>query len=63
MLLNLQDLQSMIQWNEQMGIRVFRLSSELFHHKTNPKVESYSFEFAIPLLQSIGTLANVMDID
>lgn len=56
-LLNLQDLLSMIQWNEQMGIRVFRLSSELFPHKTNPKVESYSFEFAIPLLQSIGTLA------
>ena len=36
-LLNLQDLQSMIQWNEQMGIRVFRLSSELFLIKPIPK--------------------------
>ena len=29
-LLNLEDLLKMIQWNEDNGIKVFRLSSELF---------------------------------
>ena len=55
---NLQDLLVMIQWNEDHGIKVFRLSSELFVHKTNPKVENYTFDFAIPLLKEIGILAN-----
>ena len=42
---NLDDLLIMIQWNEDNGIKVFRLSSELFPHKTNPKVPDYDFEF------------------
>ncbi len=54
---NLQDLLIMIEWNEQHGIRVFRLSSELFMHKTNPKVPDYDYEFAKPLLKQIGNLA------
>ena len=29
---NLDDLVKMIQWNEENGIKVFRLSSELFPH-------------------------------
>ena len=29
----------MIQWNEDNGIRVFRLSSEMFCHMTNPKLK------------------------
>ena len=37
-LANLEDLLKMLQWNEENGIRVFRLSSEIFPHKTNPKV-------------------------
>ena len=37
-LANLDDLLTMIQWNEDNGIRVFRLSSEMFQHKTNPRV-------------------------
>ena len=28
----------MMDWNEANGIKVFRLSSELFPHKSNPKV-------------------------
>ena len=32
---NLKDLIKMIHWNEKNGIKVFRLSSELFMHKTN----------------------------
>ena len=36
------------------GIRVFRLSSEMFQHKTNPKVPDYDFDFAWDLLRQIG---------
>tara|TARA_X000000950_G_scaffold287778_1_gene401589 strand:- start:12099 stop:13007 length:909 start_codon:yes stop_codon:yes gene_type:complete len=56
-LLNLKDLLKMIEWNEQNGIKVFRLSSELFLHKTNPKVPDYDYEFAKELLKQIGDLA------
>lgn len=55
-LLNLEDLLKMIEWNEKNGIRVFRLSSEMFLHKTNPKVEDYGYEFAIPHLKKIAGL-------
>ena len=54
---NLKILVKMIEWNEQNGIKVFRLSSELFMHKTNPKVEDYSFDFALDLLKQAGDLA------
>ena len=54
---NLKDLLTMIEWNEQNGIKVFRLSSEMFPHKSNPRVEDYDFEFAKPLLKQIGQLA------
>ena len=53
-LLNLQDLLKMIDWNEENGIKVFRLSSELFQHKTNPKVPDYDLDFALDLLKQIG---------
>ena len=51
---NLKDTLTIMDWNEQHGIKVFRLSSELFPHKSNPKVEDYSFDFAIPYLKEIG---------
>ena len=51
---NLEDVLTMMDWNEQHGIKVFRLSSELFPHKSNPKVENYDFDFAIDLLRQIG---------
>ena len=44
----------MMDWNEENGIKVFRLSSELFPHKSNTKVESYDFDFAKDLLKQIG---------
>ena len=47
----------MIEWNEQNGIKVFRLSSELFPHKSNQKVQDYSFDFAKELLIQAGLLA------
>lgn len=54
---NLKDTLQLIEWNEQNGIKVFRLSSELFPHKTNPKVENYTYDFAMDLLRQIGDLA------
>ena len=55
--LNLLDLIKMIEWNEQNGIKVFRISSDLFPHKANPSVENYSFDFAKHLLIEAGNLA------
>lgn len=51
---NLKDVLTMMDWNEKNGIKVFRLSSELFPHKSNPKVDAYDFDFAIDLLREIG---------
>ena len=54
---NLKDVITLMHWNELNGIKVFRLSSELFPHKSNPKVENYSFDFAIKYLKQIGKLS------
>ena len=54
---NLKDTLIMIEWNEKNGIKVFRLSSELFAHKSNPKAPTYTYDFAIELLKEIGTRA------
>lgn len=54
---NLDDLLIMLQWNEQNGIRVFRLSSEMFQHKTNPRVPDYTYDFAKDHLRRIGDYA------
>lgn len=51
---NLKDILTMMDWNEANGIKVFRLSSELFPHKSNPRVEDYDFDFAKDLLKQIG---------
>jgi len=54
---NLKDTLVMIEWNEQNGIKVFRLSSELFPHKSNSKAEPYNYDFALELLKQIGEKA------
>ena len=54
---NLKDTIKLIEWNEKNGIKVFRISSELFPHKTNPKVEDYTYDFALELLREIGDTA------
>jgi UV DNA damage endonuclease len=51
---NLKDILQMMDWNEQNGIKVFRLSSELFPHKSNPRAPVYTFDFAKELLTKIG---------
>jgi UV DNA damage endonuclease len=57
-ILNLVDLKRLIIWNNKHHISVFRLSSDIFPHMSNPKIESYSFDFALPMLNLIGNLAN-----
>jgi UV DNA damage endonuclease len=54
---NLQDTLKLIEWNENNGIKVFRLSSELFPHKSNPLAPEYSLDFAKDLLKQIGDLS------
>ena len=54
---NLEDTLKMMDWNEENGIKVFRLSSELFPHKSNPKIEDYDFDFSVELLKKIGEKA------
>ena len=56
---NLKDTLVMIDWNEKNGIKVFRLSSELFPHKSNSKAMSYDYEFALDLLKEIGNKAKM----
>ena len=51
---NLRDILTMMDWNEANGIKVFRLSSGLFPHKSNPKVQDYTFDFCLDLLKQIG---------
>ena len=54
---NCQDLLKMLKWNADNGIRVFRISSELFPHKSNPRVQSYDLDFAQDLLTEAGIFA------
>jgi len=54
---NLKDTIKLIEWNEKNGIKVFRLSSELFPHKSNAKAIDYTFDFAFDLLKEIGNTA------
>ena len=50
---NLQDVLTIMDWNEMNGIKVYRLSSDMFPHKSNPRAEDYSFDFALALLLSL----------
>jgi len=56
---NLRDVLLLMKWNKEHNINVFRLSSELFPHMSNPKVESYTFDFATDLLREIGEKAKI----
>ena len=51
---NLNDVLKLMEWNEKNGIKVFRLSSELFPHYSNKKAENYTLDFATNLLKEIG---------
>ena len=44
---NLDDLETLIKWNREHYIHVFRLSSDIFPHMSNPLVEFYGFEWIL----------------
>jgi UV DNA damage endonuclease len=56
-LLNIEDLIKIIEYNEKRGIRFFRITSNLLPHFTNPKSDSYTLDFARPLLAKAGKIA------
>tara|TARA_B000000437_G_scaffold207320_1_gene174818 strand:- start:690 stop:1643 length:954 start_codon:yes stop_codon:yes gene_type:complete len=58
---NLEDCLIMMEWNEQNGIKVFRLSSEMFPHYSNSKAPDYTLDFAIPLLKQIGDKSKLLN--
>ncbi len=59
---NLDDVVKMIEWNEKNGIKVLRLSSEIFPHKSNPRlVGGYSFDFALKKIKEIGFIAKKLN--
>jgi UV DNA damage endonuclease len=51
---NLRDVIKIMDWNEANGIKLYRMSSEMFPHKSNNKVQDYDFDFAKDLLREIG---------
>lgn len=53
-LANLEDTLTLMDWNHSHGIHVFRLSSEIFPHKTNPRAPVYGYEPYMDLLKKIG---------
>lgn len=58
---NLKDTLVLMDWNELNGIKVFRLSSELFPHMSNSKAPQYDFEFAKDLLKQIGEKSKLLN--
>ena len=54
---NLDDLLTLIEWNEQHGIRVYRMSSDMFPHFSNPNVPSYTLGPFREQLERAGKLA------
>lgn len=55
--MNLDDILTLMHWNEENGIKVFRLTSNIFAHISNPKIGPYNIDFAKPKLKEIGELA------
>lgn len=56
-LANIADAATMMRWNHDHGIHVFRLSSDIFPHATDLETEPYDFTFAVSALQELGDVA------
>jgi len=54
---NILDVIKLMEWNEENGIKVFRLSSEILPHKSNNKVDDYDYNFILDKLKEIGRLS------
>lgn len=55
-LLNIEDLKTLITYNEFHGIRFFRITSNLFPHMENPLAVAYNIDFARDKLAEVGAL-------
>lgn len=63
---NLETVLKVLQWNEDHGIRFYRMSSDMFPHITNPEFLNgqqfaYPLEQFDPILQKIGDFALKFD--
>lgn len=58
---NVKDIIPMIIWNELNGIRVLRLSSDMFPHITDPETENYDLSHVKKDLKKIGKLARKLE--
>jgi UV DNA damage endonuclease len=57
-LLNIEDTKTILHWNEEHGIRSFRLTSVILPHYTQPNLDfKWDMEFADGALRSLGDLA------
>ena len=54
---NLKDVLKILEWCDRHDIRAYRLSSDMFPHKSNPKAPNYDLDFVDSLLQDIGDFA------
>lgn len=55
---NIDDMIKIIIWNENHGIRFWRLTSNLFPHMENPlAIEAYTLDFAMDKLKIAGNIA------
>jgi UV damage endonuclease UvdE len=54
---NCYDLLTILKQCIKDGIRVMRISSDIFPHKGNPQIDDYSLDFAQPILDQIGSLS------
>lgn len=53
---NLEDMKKLLEWNYQNGIAVYRMSSDMFSHITDPEC-AYSLDFAKDKLAEVGEVA------
>jgi UV DNA damage endonuclease len=54
---NLNDLLTMLKWNEEKGIRLMRISSDIFPHKSNHRAPTYDMTKFQCQLTEIGNYA------
>ena len=55
---NVQDIPSILEWNEKHGIKFYRLSSMMLPHFTDPEVERFSMDFLKKDFEKIGEVAD-----
>jgi UV DNA damage endonuclease len=54
---NLADLLTMLKWNQENGISLMRISSDIFPHISNHRAPGYDMSEFQPILTEIGTYA------